>query len=101
MLKVSPEVLISTAEEFESEAGIVGGLTSSMIDIVNGIPSSWMGEASTAYISKFNGLQDDIQRIVNMIREHSQDLNTMAQAYITTETEAAEMAQTLSSDVIV
>ena len=58
-------------------------------------------DAGTAYVSKFSGLSDDIQRITNMINEHVEDLNEMAQTYITTEAQIEEMTQSLSADVIV
>lgn len=101
IIKVTPEVLMSTAQEFEAEGTQIGGLTTQMMELVTGISGTWIGEASEAYMAKFSGLEDDIQRILNMVREHSEDLETMAQTYMTTESQAAEMAQSLASDVIV
>ena len=101
IIKVTPEVLISTSTEFSSQGSQIGALTTQMMELINSLPGSWVGEAGAAYVAKFAGLEDDIQRILNMISEHVEDLNTMAQTYITTEQQVSEMAQSLSSDVIV
>ncbi|MBR2675255.1 MAG: WXG100 family type VII secretion target [Mogibacterium sp.] len=101
IIKVTPEILMNTASEFRSEGTQIGNLTSEMMDLINGLPSTWVGEAGAAYVSKFNGLRDDIQRMLNMISEHVEDLNTMAQTYMSTEQQITETTQSLSSDVIV
>ena len=85
IIKVNPEQLMSTAGEFGGQA----------------ITNAWQGEASTAYIGKFQGLQDDMDKMFKMIQEHSADLQEMAAAYIDAETKNAEVAQSLSADVIV
>ena len=101
-LKVTPEKLISTASSFESQGSTVKTLTNQMVEIVTSLSGQvWSGEAATAYVNKFNGLQDDIQRIGAMITEHVTDLNQMAQEYQSAETANQELANSLSSDVIV
>ena len=100
-LRVTPEQLTNTATEFSSIGNTVASLTEEMTSTVTGLASSWQGEASTAYINKFTGLNDDIQRMIAMIREHATDLTEMAQAYMTGESENAQLAETLSSDVII
>ena len=78
IIKVSPQLLTNTA-----------------------MSATWEGEAATAYINKFKGLEDDIQRMVRMIQEHSSDLEEMAQVYAQSDTANAEDANSLSSDVII
>lgn len=101
LLRVTPEQLISTSGEFSNKAGTIGNLTTEMMNLVTGLASGWEGEGSTAYITKFKALEDDIQKMIRMIQEHSSDLNEMATAYRAAEEEAVEMAQSLSADVIV
>lgn len=101
IIKVTPEVLLSTSQEFSSQGSQIGALTTQMMELINGLPSSWVGEAGEAYVAKFSGLEDDIQRIINMINEHVSDLETMAQNYMSTEQQISEMASSLSSDVII
>ncbi len=101
IIKVNPETLNSTASEFGNQAGSLQNLTNQMMNLVTGLSSAWQGEAATSYIGKFQGLQDDMDKMFRMIQEHSTDLQEMAQAYITAETQNSEFAQSLSSDVIV
>lgn len=101
ILKVTPEQLISTANEFQSIGTTVRNLTSEMTNIVTGLSGIWEGEAATAYVTKFNGLQDDIERLHAMITEHVTDLNEMANVYSTAENADLDEIATLSSDVII
>lgn len=101
ILKVTPEQLISTANEFQSIGTTVRNLTAEMTNIVTGLSNIWEGEAATAYVAKFNGLQDDIERLHAMITEHVTDLNDMANVYSTAENTELDEIATLSSDVIV
>ena len=99
-LLVTPEKLISTADEFNGINGQVNTLTQTMIDTINSLNSTWAGEAATAYNSKFNELNDDMQRISRMIVEHSNDLKEMASNYQTAESTNVETANALAGDVI-
>ena len=48
IIKVTPEKLISTAEEFSTVGQNVNTLTQSMTEMVNGLSSTWTGEAANA-----------------------------------------------------
>lgn len=101
-LRVDPSVLQSTASSFESTGTSVNNLTEQMTSIVTSLTGQvWSGEAATAYVTKFNGLQDDMNRIYKMIKEHSEDLIEFAQQYTSAETANTELANSLSADVIV
>ena len=101
ILKVTPQQLITTASEFSACGSAVRNLTQSMTSLVNGLSSVWSGEAAAAYAAKFNGLQDDIERIHAMIQEHVTDLNDMAENYTAAENANLTEIEALSSDVIV
>ncbi|MDO4647770.1 MAG: WXG100 family type VII secretion target [Eubacteriales bacterium] len=102
ILKVTPEQLQSTAASFEGHGTEVNNLTQQMTALVTGLSGQvWTGEAATAYVNKFNQLQDDMQRIYKMIKEHSTDLIEMAQQYSSAEQTSVELANSLSGDVIV
>lgn len=101
ILNVTPEQLTQSAAEFSSKAGTISNLTTEMTNLVVGMASTWEGEASNAYINKFRGLEDDIQRMIRMVQEHANDLEEMARNYMTTEQQIIEETATLSSDVIV
>lgn len=101
LLRVTPEQLVTTSNEFSNKAGTIGNLTTEMMNLVTGLSGSWEGEGSSAYITRFKGLEEDIQKMIRMIQEHSSDLNEMAKLYQTAEGQVVELAQSLSSDVIV
>lgn len=100
IIKVSPEKLEAAATEFSSTASTVSALTNEMTDMVNGLSGAWTGEAATAYTTKFNGLNDDIQRMIAMINEHSADLIEMAGTYRSTEQANESLANSLTDNVI-
>lgn len=101
IIKVSPELLISTAGEFSSQGSTVNTLTGEMVQLVAGMSAAWEGEAASAYITKFKGLEDDIQKMVKMIQEHATDLEEMARIYQDADSASADDAGSLSADVIV
>lgn len=98
---VTPEQLESTANEFNSIMTQVQSLATNMTDQVNGLSAKWQGEASTAYVNKFNQLNDDIAKLAAMINEHVTDLNEMASLYRSTEQANEELGNCLAGDIIV
>lgn len=97
---VTPEELIGTATEFQTQGKNIQDLTSQMMNTVTGLSASWEGEASNAYIQKFKGLEDDIQKMISMINEHVNDLQEMADIYSTAEQSNIDDISGLTSDVI-
>ena len=81
IIKVSPEQLAATASEFGGQATQLQTLTAQMMDLIKSLSASWNGEASQAYLAKFQGLQPDMDKMFKMIQEHSTDLQEMAAAY--------------------
>ena len=100
ILNATPEQLISTASQFSSQGSVIQQLTSEMVNKVTPLASAWEGEAATAYIQKFTGLQDDIQLMLRMVQEHATDLQDMAATYQNAESQNVSDFGDLSSDVI-
>lgn len=100
-LKVTPELLISAADDFSSKGQTISSLLNEMMNMVTALSSIWEGDAESAYVTKFKGLEDDIQLLLRMVNEHSTDLKEMAGEYNKAETESLDAINTLSSDVIV
>lgn len=100
IIKVTPEKLISTAEEFNSTNSQIQNLTQQMISTVDALKSVWEGDAATAYSNKFHQLEDDMNRMHSMINEHVTDLKSMAQNYQSAEQANAEVGNALAGDVI-
>ncbi len=64
ILKVTPAALRAKSGEFDQNRAIIRGLIEQMNSKIGGIASVWQGDASTAYQSSYNGLKDDIDRLV-------------------------------------
>ncbi len=101
IIKVEPARLRSTAQNFQSTGQNIQRATQNMTNIINQLSGCvWSGEAADAYKRKFNALQDDINKMVRMIREHVTDLNAMAGEYERTENRNRELSSSLREDVI-
>ena len=100
MIKVSPELLISTAGEFSNQGTTINTLAGEMLQLATGLASVWQGDGATAYITKFKGLENSIQLMVRMIQEHATDLEEMAKVYQESDKAAADEASGLVTDVI-
>lgn len=101
ILKVTPEQLINTSNEFSGIGSTICNLTSSMMEKMTNLAGVFESEEATAYIAKARGLEDDIEKLNGMISEHVNDLNEMAQNYTAANTSNASLIDGLSSDVIV
>lgn len=99
-LLVTPEELINASQQFSNCGSQVQSITQQMLQIIRSMNSSWSGEANTAYTNKFNGLEDDMNKIYKMITEHVNDLQEMARNYQQAEQTNVETAGGLQSDVI-
>ncbi|MBQ9808076.1 MAG: WXG100 family type VII secretion target [Ruminococcus sp.] len=100
IIKVDPQVLKTTAETFQSQGTKVSSLTQQMMTLITGLSSQWEGEASTAYVTKFKGLQDDIEKLMKKINEYTTDLQSIAAVYESYEQKSTEEASALSDNVI-
>lgn len=100
IIKVTPEKLLETANEFSTSGKTISSLTNEMMSIVNSLKSVWQGSAASGYSSKFNSLQDDITKINRIIEEHVADLTEMARTYQAAEDRNLEESERLLSEVI-
>lgn len=101
ILKVTPEKLISTSEEFGASGQSMNNLTQEMMSLVQSLKAIWNGEAAMAYGNKFSSLQSDMDKLYRMVMEHSQDLTEMAQGYMEAENINTEKGNSMNSNVIV
>lgn len=97
-LKVTPEELISSSQEFSSINTQVTNITNQELEKIRSI-SSWIGDAKTAYVGKFDTLEEEMVKIRQMIEEHCTDLQEMARNYQTAEETNVETAQALKSNI--
>ena len=100
IIKVTPEELQATAGEFQSLNSQVKATTDDMISQINNLKPVWEGQAAEALYSKITGLQQDMDKIYRMINEHVNDLNEMAQIYITAEQQNEQTSSDLLSGIL-
>lgn len=84
-LKVTPDRLISASQDFARHDGLVNGVSQQMMGIVKSLNGCWEGDAQRTFVTKFNSLQDDMDKIHALIHEHSTDLEQMGRNYQTSE----------------
>lgn len=99
-LLVTPEEMKSTADNLEGVQGQITTITQQMLDEARNLANIWEGDAATAYINKFNTLEDDMEKMRNMVREHVNDLRQMAGLYEQAEQANESEANSLPSDAI-
>ena len=99
-LKVSPAELEAKATDFKGVMSQIKTLTDDMMADVTGLSSTWTGDASAAYSSKFKKLQTDMDTMGRMINEHVTNLTNMAKDYTSTESSNASATDVLSGNVI-
>ncbi len=100
MIKVETSKLRATASNLSSTSSQIKNATNAMTQAIHQLTGSvWSGDAATAYVNKFNGLNDEIAKIDKMIQEHVKDLNDMASEYDRAESENRQTASSLSSDL--
>jgi len=100
-LKVTPEKLLASSEEFGNCGQQMNGLTQEMLTLVQSLQAVWQGEASSAYGNRFVSLQTDMDKLYRMVLEHSQDLSEMAREYMEAENTNMETGSSLNSNVVV
>lgn len=101
MLRVTPEKLISSSEEFAGTGNEMHSLTDEMLSLINSLNGVWIGDAANAYNTKFNSLQTDMEKLYRMVAEHSRDLSEMASSYAQAESTNTESGSALKANVIV
>lgn len=100
-IMVTTELLRSTATEFEGAMAQISSITANMVDTANGLNAKWQGEAANAYINKFSMLQDDIQKLADMVNDHVVNLNQMATNHESAETKNEDAPTALAGDILV
>ncbi|MCR4789421.1 MAG: WXG100 family type VII secretion target [Lachnospiraceae bacterium] len=101
ILKVTPEKLMASSEQFGATAKQMRAHTDEMMALINSLKGIWIGEAQDAYNAKFNMLQTDMDKLYRMVTEHSSDLMQMAATYAEAENTNTTTGQSLGGNVIV
>lgn len=100
IIKVDPQRLRSAAGQLQSTSAQITSATNSMAQTVGTLSGAvWSGDAATAYLNKFNGLSDEIKKIDTMVKEHTDDLQKMANEYERAESANQQSANALNDSI--
>lgn len=101
VLKVTPDVLVSMADDIERQIQDIQNQFSSIDADINQTRSYWEGEASDTHKSQYDSMKGDIDEAVKRLKNHPVNLLQMAGLYRENESNLESVAQSLSADVIV
>lgn len=99
-LRVTPETMLSVSGQFGDSNNTVKNLTQQMMNIASELSNTWAGEAAQVYYGKLKALEPDMQKLYNMIKEHTDDLQQIAKVYQNTEKLVQQTGNSLSGSGI-
>ena len=98
-LKADPAIVNKIANQMSTcQQQIVNTFSNIKLE-VDSLKNIWDSDSSRTFQTKFDGLQDDIQRMLGVAKEYSDDLTQISTTYSQIEQEAQQVNQTLTDDV--
>lgn len=91
--------LRTEATNFDNHGQEVKGITDKMIALISSTNGVWRGVAADTYRRQFDGLNDDMAKIYDLIHMFCDDLQQIANKYETTENDNQATASKLEADV--
>lgn len=98
--KVDPKDLQNEAVMLEGQIRGLRRLFDVMLDKVDSTKHYWLGDAAEQYRSEFANKKEYMEEAIKLMTEYVNDLNQIASTYTGVEKANVEMANQLSSDVI-
>lgn len=98
---VTYEALEEAAEEALERIGIMQGRCEELRDYNNRLTNMWDSEACEQIVHRLSGKIEALELMLLKFRKHAENLQQIAQQYITTAGQISGDVQGLSSDVIV
>ena len=99
-VKVSPEILVSQAEEVRRLANDMKRRFEVLEDTMAGTKGYWIGEAGELHRKLYNEQKDDISKMLRRLLEHPDDLLMISGNYKAAESKNVQSALVLDADVI-
>jgi WXG100 family type VII secretion target len=100
-LKVTPEVMRIKAADFAKKLSQMQQSFDGMESKMNDTGTYWVGDAHDTFADKYQGYKPEIEEIINRLKEHVTDLNTMAGVYEEAESAVKNIIEDLPADVII
>lgn len=100
MLQVEPETLKRKSTDITNKIREIESAFGGIESLINATRGHWTGDASEKYQRYFKDIKPDMEKVIKRLKEHPQDLLSMAGLYEEGESAAAEVATALPADVI-
>ena len=100
LIKVKPEVLVEKSHDVSADIRKMASCFENLERIINRTSYYWIGEAGDMHRKLYQEQKENVDEMMRRLKEHPQDLLTIAQNYVQTETSVEEIANQLSGDVI-
>lgn len=78
IIQVTPELLESKAGEVRTLRAQHDEVMAKMKNLVNSLNEQWKGEAQTAFVTKFNGMQTTFTNFSEMLENYAKMMDTSA-----------------------
>ncbi len=99
-LKVNPDELKSKAAEIKTSIGTVQTAFNEIEKLVAGSKKYWEGDASDRHQQYYKTFEEDIPKVIKRLKDHPENLLTMANLYESTETKNEQLTHKLPDNVI-
>ena len=100
-LKVTPEQLITQADEVLKDVNLIQKCIDTIEEKVEGTKGYWLGEAGELHRKLYNDQKQAIDTMMRRLNEHPRDLKMIASTYISAEKETVAIANALTDNVII
>lgn len=77
-IRISPDAMRGRANEYRTQAGVVGEVISKMDNLLGQLQSEWEGQASSNYAAKYNELKPGFVKAQELINEIAVALDSTA-----------------------
>ena len=96
-IRVTASELNNASQAFLTAGGNIRNLTTSMLNIVRELSSTWSGEAANAYYTKLKSTETGMTQMYNKIVKSSTNLSEMATIYENAERTNVELSGSLKT----
>ena len=88
-IRMTPELMRERANEYRSQAEIVGEVISAMDTLLTNLQEEWEGAASRSYAERYSELKPGFEKAKELIEEIAAALDSTANIVEETDTEIA------------
>jgi len=97
VIRVTPKELTDSADRVRSDIGRYKNLYDKLYQEINGMKSSWSGEANQTYIKQIDGFKDEFENLQKVLESYVEFLEKSAKVYADTEKAIKDAAAKLTT----